>query len=368
MTGPEVFLKIGSFLPSAVIVSVGMMFAGLYEWVKASWILDDAPTGTSEKKANTKQKWIRRRKPVLQALGVVISTHVVGLLLFSMITSSFFSKNQQVGFCFLPCLRALQLTALSWDTVSPVSSSDIESSTDCSNSTTHTTTHQRCAFVCTFEGSQPLLRLNCHINNDSSELFTRCNHCRPPRPSFNSREPIFLRDFCAGKSVCQILDLCCSWALLDCMGTARDRKGYLELGGSWGMVCTVHMYSLRSAGTASWDSYSLTTVTMVCILNRHRHTYHIYHLYTNTVSPYIIWVQVGSSGSGRPAKHQHSKQSYVRLWRWESKYPREQLTCNVTVSRSVAFANLKIDYHASQSACPLPYYPLLVKTQNHESL
>ena len=113
MTGPEVFLKIGSFLPSAVIVSVGMMFAGLYEWVKASWIPDDAPTGTSEKKANTKQKWIRRRKPVLQALGIVISTHVAGLLLFSVITSSFFNENQQVGFCFLPCLRALQLTALS---------------------------------------------------------------------------------------------------------------------------------------------------------------------------------------------------------------------------------------------------------------
>ena len=100
MTGPEVFLKIGSFLPSAIIVSVGMMFAGLYEWVQASWIRDDAPTGTSEKKANSEPKWIRRRKPVLQALGVMVSTHVVGLLLFSAITSSFFSRNQQVGSAF----------------------------------------------------------------------------------------------------------------------------------------------------------------------------------------------------------------------------------------------------------------------------
>lgn len=97
MTGPEIFLKIGSFLPSAVIVSVAMMFAGLYEWVKASWIPDDAPTGTSEKKTDTEPKWIRRRKPVLQALGIMISTHVAGLLLFSVITSSFFNKNQQVG-------------------------------------------------------------------------------------------------------------------------------------------------------------------------------------------------------------------------------------------------------------------------------
>lgn len=102
MTGPEIFLKIGSFLPSAVIVSIAMMFAGLYEWVKASWIPDNAPTGTSEEKADPTEKprWIRRRKPVLQALGIMISTHVAGLLLFAVITSSHFNKNQHVGFLF----------------------------------------------------------------------------------------------------------------------------------------------------------------------------------------------------------------------------------------------------------------------------
>jgi GPI-anchor transamidase subunit GAA1 len=101
MTSPTTFLKIGSFLPSAVLVSVAMMFAGLYEWVNAAWMLDDAPTGTAKEKtdakeANNEPKWIQRQRPVLRALGILIATHVLGLLVFAAITSSFFIEHWTV--------------------------------------------------------------------------------------------------------------------------------------------------------------------------------------------------------------------------------------------------------------------------------
>lgn len=101
MTGPVTFLKIGSFLPSAVIVSVAMMFTGLYEWVNASWLRDDTlpepvGDGTDTKAAIEKPEWVRRRRPVLQVLGILIATHVWGVLLFIMITTSIFTRYQPV--------------------------------------------------------------------------------------------------------------------------------------------------------------------------------------------------------------------------------------------------------------------------------
>lgn len=99
MTGPTTFLKIGSFLPSAVLVSVAMMFSGLFEWVNAAWIPDDAPTEITERKldmikARDNPKLVRRRRPALQALVILIATHVLGLVLFSTITTSFFLKHR----------------------------------------------------------------------------------------------------------------------------------------------------------------------------------------------------------------------------------------------------------------------------------
>lgn len=100
MTGPTTFLKIGSFLPSAVLVSVAMIFSGLYEWVNSAWIPDDGPTATAmdTKGAIDRPKWIRRRRPVLQALGILLATHILGLGLFSAITTPFFAENWTVRF------------------------------------------------------------------------------------------------------------------------------------------------------------------------------------------------------------------------------------------------------------------------------
>lgn len=101
MTGPVTFLKIGSYLPSAVIVSVAMMFAGLYEWVNAAWFRDDTVAEPNKDKVEGKltteqQKWVRRRRPVLQVLGILIATHMFGVLLFLVITTSVFIRYQSV--------------------------------------------------------------------------------------------------------------------------------------------------------------------------------------------------------------------------------------------------------------------------------
>lgn len=103
MTGPVTFLKIGSYLPSAVIVSVAMMFAGLYEWVNAAWFRDDIVTEPIRKQVDGKvateqPKWVRRQRPVLQVLGILITTHIFGVLLFLAITTPIFSRYQSVCF------------------------------------------------------------------------------------------------------------------------------------------------------------------------------------------------------------------------------------------------------------------------------
>ena len=102
MTGPQRFLKIGFFLPSAILISVAMMFHGLSTWVNAAWI-NETNSGPTEKKNSLSSstppsiKWRNRRRPVIPVLGIMISTHVLGLLLFWTITRSWFMENYQVG-------------------------------------------------------------------------------------------------------------------------------------------------------------------------------------------------------------------------------------------------------------------------------
>ncbi|KAG5647282.1 hypothetical protein DXG03_000818 [Asterophora parasitica] len=70
MTGPDQFLKIGSYLPSAVLISVAMMFGGLRVWVDAAWTSSYAING----KGGSELKWSKRRRPVLRVLMISITT------------------------------------------------------------------------------------------------------------------------------------------------------------------------------------------------------------------------------------------------------------------------------------------------------
>ncbi|PPQ63089.1 hypothetical protein CVT24_005944 [Panaeolus cyanescens] len=82
------FLKIGHYLPSAILISVAMMFQGLRKWVDAGWIEVD---GTE--KSDPSRVWVRRTRPVLPVLAIMILTHMSGLVLFVSLSSTWLSTN-----------------------------------------------------------------------------------------------------------------------------------------------------------------------------------------------------------------------------------------------------------------------------------
>ncbi|KAH9035501.1 Gaa1-like protein [Lactarius pseudohatsudake] len=96
MTTPSSFLKIGSYLPSVVLVAASLMFGGLGEWVNAGWVevKDEDRPSEKEKVANAtpnspKKKWIARRRDLLDAFMVVVASHLAGLSIFVAICGEF---------------------------------------------------------------------------------------------------------------------------------------------------------------------------------------------------------------------------------------------------------------------------------------
>ncbi|KAJ7632813.1 Gaa1-like protein [Roridomyces roridus] len=107
LAAPDHFLKIGSFLPSAVLISVAMMFSGLKVWSDAAWISEPH----SEKKEGI--TWVQRSRPVIPVLCIMLSHHVLGGLLFTALTSSWFSHSQTIASVLIfVVLSALPLSAL----------------------------------------------------------------------------------------------------------------------------------------------------------------------------------------------------------------------------------------------------------------
>ena len=94
LTGPGTFLKIGEYLPSVVIVSVAMMFGGLRIWVDAGWVKHQQPI---DKSAATVPKWNTRRRNVILPLVVMLATHVVGGIVFFVVTKSWFGVRTTVS-------------------------------------------------------------------------------------------------------------------------------------------------------------------------------------------------------------------------------------------------------------------------------
>lgn len=105
MTTPTSFLKIGMYLPSAVIIGVALMFSGLREWVRAGWVqipvVGDTVPGVSDEKQHRlvgrKLRWVKRSRNVLPVMGIMLVTHILGALVFMTISSSWFIKNQTVS-------------------------------------------------------------------------------------------------------------------------------------------------------------------------------------------------------------------------------------------------------------------------------
>ena len=97
LTGPDTFLKIGYYLPSAVLISVAIMFGGLKKWVDAGWV--ELEADKNNKSATSTAKWKTRRRPVLGVLGIMISTHIMGGMLFYILINWFPAKSTVRGSC-----------------------------------------------------------------------------------------------------------------------------------------------------------------------------------------------------------------------------------------------------------------------------
>lgn len=124
LTTPGTFMKIGTFLPSAVLVGVAMIFWGLGQWVEAGWVQespaelqrqdkeDDAKVATAATVATPQSTWRPRRRPVLPAIVAILATHAVGLLAFATINTSWFLRDQVVRLLFASVYLAHRRTGL----------------------------------------------------------------------------------------------------------------------------------------------------------------------------------------------------------------------------------------------------------------
>jgi len=92
LTGVYRTLQIGFYLPSAILVSVAMIFHGLSTWVDAAWVLSDL----NGEKDGASQKWTQRKRPVLTVLSIMVGTHLLGAALFAVVSSPWFMHNYQV--------------------------------------------------------------------------------------------------------------------------------------------------------------------------------------------------------------------------------------------------------------------------------
>lgn len=94
MTTPSTFLKIGSYLPSAVLVAATLMFGGLREWIRAGWVeLEDGP---GKGNVVVSKKWVTRRRDLLDAFVVMAASHLIGLILFVTISRAWLDISKLV--------------------------------------------------------------------------------------------------------------------------------------------------------------------------------------------------------------------------------------------------------------------------------
>ena len=79
LTGPATFIPIGKYLPSAVLVGIGMELNGLHAWVSSGWRYGFETNGI--------RRWSRQQRPVAIAFSIMVGTHLLGFLLFTVATS-----------------------------------------------------------------------------------------------------------------------------------------------------------------------------------------------------------------------------------------------------------------------------------------
>ena len=85
-------MKIGMYLPSAILVGTALLFTGLAVWTDAGWKCTTLTTPFGEKAEKTSglaesAKWTTRPRPVLQAVSIMLATHLLGVVLFCVLSS-----------------------------------------------------------------------------------------------------------------------------------------------------------------------------------------------------------------------------------------------------------------------------------------
>ncbi|KAJ3787413.1 Gaa1-like protein [Lentinula aff. detonsa] len=89
LTSYDRFVKIGNYLPSVILVSVAMMFGGLQVWVDAAWM---GRRHDKHEEGSTGMVWIRRRRPVLEAVSIVLGTHILGAACFFVLSHKWYQS------------------------------------------------------------------------------------------------------------------------------------------------------------------------------------------------------------------------------------------------------------------------------------
>ncbi|KXN92216.1 Glycosylphosphatidylinositol anchor attachment 1 protein [Leucoagaricus sp. SymC.cos] len=112
LTMPDRFMKIGSYLPSVILISVAMIFRGLRCWVDARWHCDRPPHKKDDHSPQT-IVWLTRSRLVISALGAMLLTHCLGALLFFATRSSLFIDHQKLYAPFLVLVISMVPFALS---------------------------------------------------------------------------------------------------------------------------------------------------------------------------------------------------------------------------------------------------------------
>ncbi|KIK57676.1 hypothetical protein GYMLUDRAFT_203231 [Collybiopsis luxurians FD-317 M1] len=125
LTNFDRFVKIGNYLPSAILISVAMMFGGLQTWASAAWT--ERVSGERKTSGATPLTWLKRRRPVLDIFFIVIFTHLFGAGAFFVLSSETYSSLWFAPFLLFLGVYALPLVIPTMipqprpDTVAPLS-------------------------------------------------------------------------------------------------------------------------------------------------------------------------------------------------------------------------------------------------------
>ncbi|CUA74928.1 GPI transamidase component GAA1 [Saccharomyces cerevisiae S288c] [Rhizoctonia solani] len=97
LTSAQSFVKIGGYLPAAVIMSIAMTLGGLALWVEAGWFQAPAAISDEDQKSaiddgeqvELSKRWLKRSRPVVDAFALVGCTHLLGAaMLFALGTKA----------------------------------------------------------------------------------------------------------------------------------------------------------------------------------------------------------------------------------------------------------------------------------------